>query len=201
MDVAEPAVLRGAEAVGARGRQLMTWLAGDAGRPLIGAEVGVFAGAMSAWLLRRLPGLTLWMVDSWLPTERQPKAYRDCGDWHARQSREQQERYYSAARQAVAFAGDRARIIRMGSIAASSEIEDNTLDFAFIDADHSYEGCAADIRVWLPKLKPGGLVCGHDYDHPLKTRFGVKRAVDEAVARQGWRLELGADMTWLVRLP
>ena len=31
-------------------------------------------------------------------------------------------------------------------------------DFVFIDADHTYEGCLADIRAYLPKVKIGGVI-------------------------------------------
>jgi predicted O-methyltransferase YrrM len=47
-------------------------------------------------------------------------------------------------------------------------------DLVFIDADHSYEECKADIEFWTPKVKPGGIVCGHDVTFP-----DVERAVRE----------------------
>ncbi|MFH1046613.1 MAG: class I SAM-dependent methyltransferase [Candidatus Omnitrophota bacterium] len=51
------------------------------------------------------------------------------------------------------------------------------IDFLWIDADHSYEGCRQDIEDWLPFVKKGGLVLFHDYrDAP-----GVRLAVDQAV--------------------
>jgi predicted O-methyltransferase YrrM len=74
------------------------------------------------------------------------------------------------------------------------------LDFVFIDADHSYEGCKADIEAWFPKVKPGGLLSGHDYDNPDFPEFGVKRAVDEFAARHGHSVELGDNLTWFIRL-
>jgi GR25 family glycosyltransferase involved in LPS biosynthesis len=40
---------------------------------------------------------------------------------------------------------------------------DNTLDFVFLDGDHSYEGITKDIQAWLPKLKPGGILAGDDF--------------------------------------
>lgn len=168
---------------------------------LRGVEIGVFKGQLSAILLHERPQLLLYMVDSWAPTEEQPKPYRDCGDFHAMLPAQKQERCYRETLTAVRFALDRAVIMRMDSMKAAAKIEDASLDFAFIDADHSYEGCMADIEAWLSKVKPGGYLCGHDYDHPLKPGFGVKRAVDEAVARHGWSLETGDDLTWFVRIP
>lgn len=40
---------------------------------------------------------------------------------------------------------------------------EKTFDVVFIDGDHSYEGCLADLRATLPLVKPGGKIIGHDY--------------------------------------
>lgn len=42
--------------------------------------------------------------------------------------------------------------------------EDESLDFCFIDASHDYESVKRDIIDWLPKIKNGGTLAGHDYD-------------------------------------
>jgi predicted O-methyltransferase YrrM len=60
--------------------------------------------------------------------------------------------------------------------AASLATRGVTADLIWIDADHDYEHCSADIRNYLPLLKPGGVMCGHD----VATFEGVTRAVDEA---------------------
>jgi predicted O-methyltransferase YrrM len=58
---------------------------------------------------------------------------------------------------------------------AANLFKDNSIDFVFIDADHSYESVTKDINSWLPKIKKGGIISGHDYF----TSPGVKSAVDE----------------------
>lgn len=60
---------------------------------------------------------------------------------------------------------------------AAEEYADQSLDFVFIDAIHLYENHHADILAWLPKIKPGGYIGGHDYvkDHSN----GIERAVRE----------------------
>lgn len=57
------------------------------------------------------------------------------------------------------------------------EFEDNSIDFAFIDANHTYEFVSRDIAAILPKMKKGGILAGHDFNlcHP-----GVMQAVNEA---------------------
>jgi len=67
-------------------------------------------------------------------------------------------------------------ILREPSVAAARQFENSSINLVFIDADHRYEAVLNDLRSWLPKVVPGGVIAGHDYDgaHP-----GVVRAVDE----------------------
>lgn len=37
------------------------------------------------------------------------------------------------------------------------------LDFVYLDADHSYTAVQNDIAAWLPLIRPGGIICGHDF--------------------------------------
>jgi cephalosporin hydroxylase len=69
--------------------------------------------------------------------------------------------------------------IRATSVEAAALYEDGSLDFVFIDADHSYESVKADIAAWAPKVRPGGYLAGHDFN-PATPNGGVERAVLEA---------------------
>jgi cephalosporin hydroxylase len=51
---------------------------------------------------------------------------------------------------------------KMTSIEASKLYQDESLDFVFIDANHSYDAVKEDILAWYPKIKNGGLLGGHD---------------------------------------
>jgi predicted O-methyltransferase YrrM len=73
-------------------------------------------------------------------------------------------------------------------------IPDHTLDFVFIDADHTYEGVCADIKAWWSKVKQGGALCGHDAAHPNFP--GVSKALDDIFTPDGW--ELFDDHVWRV---
>ena len=68
--------------------------------------------------------------------------------------------------------------IRTESVSASKMYADESLDAVFIDADHRYESVKADILAWMPKIKKGGILAGHDY---MLGHSGVIRAVDELV--------------------
>ncbi|MGA2025789.1 MAG: class I SAM-dependent methyltransferase [Syntrophobacteraceae bacterium] len=52
--------------------------------------------------------------------------------------------------------------IKSDSAAAAQGFDDRSLDMIFIDGDHSFEGCYADLAAWYPKLKSGGIFLGHD---------------------------------------
>jgi hypothetical protein len=55
------------------------------------------------------------------------------------------------------------KVHKMSSEEAVTLFKDGELDMVWIDADHSHEGCSKDIDMWLPKIRKGGLICGHDY--------------------------------------
>ena len=73
-------------------------------------------------------------------------------------------------------------LMRMDSTRASKLIAPESLDLVFIDAQHCYEGVKKDIENWLPKVKKGGIISGHDYNPNqlfLEGGNGVGRAVKE----------------------
>lgn len=69
--------------------------------------------------------------------------------------------------------------IKNTSLESSKLFEDDSLDFVFIDASHEYEDVKNDILAWLPKVKDGGILAGHDYYVNTDWFPGVKKAVNE----------------------
>lgn len=168
--------------------------------PVKGAEIGVFVGAMSRAMLKN-PGIELLMVDPW---EQGDGLYEDEGglsDFHAEMSQTDQDTAYAQAKWNTHFASGRGVILRKRSLDAARDVADGSLDFVFIDANHSYAACRADIEAWRPKLKSGGLLAGHDYEHPDFPEWGVKRAVDEYAAGLGLPVETDENFTWFIQLP
>jgi len=47
---------------------------------------------------------------------------------------------------------------------AAAKFQDNSIDFCFIDAAHDYAHVKQDVEAWLPKIKKGGIIAGHDYE-------------------------------------
>lgn len=60
------------------------------------------------------------------------------------------------------------------SLDALQFFKDGELDMVYIDGDHRYEGALADIKGWLPKLRKGGCMTGHDFSFPT-----VRQALSE----------------------
>lgn len=84
---------------------------------------------------------------------------------------------FAEVKRALTPVAPQVNLVGAKSAEGSKYFEDQSLDFVFLDADHSYEAVKADIAAWLPKLKPGGLLAGDDYCYPGIT--GVKQAVDD----------------------
>lgn len=76
--------------------------------------------------------------------------------------------------------------LRGRSTQLAAHFADESVDSVFVDADHSYAGCRADIEAWLPKLKPSGRMAGHD----AVPGEGVHRAVYEVAAAHGFGVTL-----------
>ena len=70
--------------------------------------------------------------------------------------------------------------VKMPSVEAAKLYDDNSLFFVFIDGSHLYESIKSDIIAWLPKVKSGGFIGGHDIDQPEEFN-GVRKAVDELI--------------------
>lgn len=123
-----------------------------------GAELGLRNGATFCHLLRTCPGLHLIGVDTWSP---------DIGY----QNVDEAER---RTREGAAPYIERAHIIKATTLEAATQVAPLSLDFVFIDADHSTEAVIADIAAWGPKVRKGGQMLGHDINWP-----SVKAAVDD----------------------
>jgi hypothetical protein len=65
------------------------------------------------------------------------------------------------------------------SVRAAELFADESVAFCFIDADHSYESVTADLRAWWPKVRPGGMLAGHDYRQPAPWVAGLTPAVHD----------------------
>lgn len=82
--------------------------------------------------------------------------------------------------------------VKMPGVEAAKLYEDHSIDFVYIDADHSYEAVLQDIDSWIKKVKKGGFLAGHDSYMP-----DVIRAVEH---RFGKDYKIYSDTSWVVKL-
>jgi len=80
----------------------------------------------------------------------------------------------------------------MQTVEAAAYVGTGELDFVFIDADHRYKSVLADIKAWMPKVRNGGYITGHDCEHPE-----VKRALIEIFGIDQY--QTAQDEIWFVK--
>lgn len=132
------------------------------------AEIGVFKGRFSKFLLERCKEISIICVDTWSGI--------GMSDWvidgfNGDKEYENLKNFFDNN-----YPG-RVTLIRKTSSEASLEIQEEYLDFIYIDASHDYESTLNDLNNWYPKLRKGGTISGHDYSNCRSKK--VKRAVDE----------------------
>ena len=94
-------------------------------------------------------------------------------------------------------------LLRKKGVDAATQFEDESIDFVYIDGDHSYDFVKNDIAAWYPKVKQGGILSGHDYTpgNPQKGHiYGVIQAVTEFVEQYDLQLQTTDEeyATWWV---
>ena len=143
----------------------------------MGAEVGAATGVTTVHLLDECPTLErLAIVDIWKPVAplSHPRGW----------GKDNMEDLFRDK-----FMDDpRIDIFKGLSWEMAEDVKDGILDFIFFDADHSYEGLKKELLAWIGKVKPGGLLCGHDINLE-----GVLQAVEELIP--GW-IDSKVDHVW-----
>ncbi len=104
----------------------------------------------------------------------------------------------------IAHAGleDVIDLVQMRTDIAAQHWAGGSIDYLYVDADHSYAGCKSDLELWWPHLRVGGLIAGDDYGDQ---RFGVTEAWDEFEKVYGQQFEhaetpgMPAQLVWGVK--
>ncbi len=120
-----------------------------------GAEIGVEQGKFSEVICRAIPGVKLFAVDSWA----RYRGYRD----HVDQVK--LDGFYRATEERLKPYD--AVLVRGYSMDVVKQFKPASLDFVYIDANHTLPYVIQDIWQWSQRVRPGGIVAGHDYnEHP-----------------------------------
>jgi hypothetical protein len=136
------------------------------------AEIGVWKGELSRMFYQVAD--TLLLVDPWQVESLKFPQY-SCLMNEPLKTQEELEQIYND----ILVDMPKAVVLRMKSLDAVSRVADASLDFVYVDAVHVYDYIHADILAWLPKVKPGGMIAGDDYN-----LTDVGRAVNELLGNQ-----------------
>lgn len=157
-----------------------------------GAEIGVSSGKFSKQLCLANPNLTLLCVDPYLAYDGYVERWGD----RLVEQMDLDVQYLTAQQRLCNLP---CTFLKAYSVDAAKAVPDESLDFVYIDANHSYLATKADLEAWIPKVKRGGLVAGHDYtDKPYHKSYGVVPAVHAIVEQYGihpWYV-LDANYLW-----
>lgn len=147
---------------------------------LIGAEIGVDRGEHAEALLKA-GVVNLFLVDLW---QQQKAGYFDIANKddavqasNMRETLARMNKWHWAVQFLVGRSEEMADLV-----------DDETLDFVYIDANHNLESVRKDLEKWVPKVRSGGWITGHDFldsENCCGSAFGVKTAVLECCERLG----------------
>lgn len=146
-------------------------------------EVGVWRGDYSSLIVGALDPNEFYGVDPYKIFD----DYKDQPDPREYANQQNLDQLYQRVEQRYTR-WPSASLMRTTGVDAASQFEDGSLDFVYIDGDHTYEFVSKDIAAWWPKVRDGGILSGHDYTpgNPQKGHvYGVIEAVDEFAAHEG----------------
>jgi predicted O-methyltransferase YrrM len=139
------------------------------------AEIGVKAGRNTVTILQLVPDSHVIAVDPW-------------AWWSLLQPGECERQFDRRCRNFE----DRITKHKMLGVESALLVPDGSLDCVFIDDDHKYDTTKANIEAWLPKLRKGGIMAGHD----IQSRFP---GVDKVVAEKFPAANIEPDHVWWVQ--
>lgn len=86
------------------------------------------------------------------------------------------------------------KTLKMTSDEGYDALKFNEWDFIYIDGLHTYEGVKNDIKNFLPLVKKGGVIGGHDYTNQIPHLVGVYEAVNEMFGQPD---KVFGDNSWI----
>lgn len=145
------------------------------------AEIGVLKGDFSAEILKREP-FDLYLVDPWLKQ-----------DYHDYNMLVRDQNGFNELHEHVKerfSSNPHVHVVKSFSHQAAREIN-RQFDFVYIDANHTFSSVLADLCLWTPKMKPGGVIGLHDVGR--STFIGVKQAIDRYIEMTGYEIIYETD--------
>jgi len=126
--------------------------------PVRVAEVGVMGGVHALQIWNTLSVTEMFLIDSWRLNYRPTSIDSMC----------KTARLFDCMSNVY--------MLRMDTFTAARNVA-GEFDFVYLDDNHEGYHLYREIDVWLPKIRVGGILAGHDFDRNLKGR--VKYGLDK----------------------
>jgi len=152
-------------------------------------EVGCKEGRTTRFILENCPDCHVIAVDPWCAMPEQG-AKRGGETYEAWDFQAIESQFWGL----VEPFKDRLTFHRKTSLEAADAVEDDSQDLIFIDAAHDYASVLEDIAAWRPKLRDGGILAGHDFQHKFPS---VMDAVADSFNLMV--VQVAPDSVWWVR--
>lgn len=142
-----------------------------------GAEIGVFRGKFSSNILKERKPEKLYLIDPWINFE--DPLYENT--WYSTGAGNDMDEIYAhvCKKFAPRIEKGQVEVLRGKSTDVADQIPDGSLDFVYIDGDHSYEGVKADLEIAFRKTKESAVIAIDDYYLGGWWKDGVVRASSE----------------------
>jgi len=178
---------------------------GDSNIARSGAEIGVWRGETSVYLMSRFQQLKYFGIDPYATFKNYKGSDDHSKDFNFIEEGFHHLKWYESEGEAdslyrrVLFEydkfGSRAELIRETSSDAVKSFEDESLDFVYIDGNHDYNFVKEDIDLWTPKVKRTGLIIGDDFNWKRSVE-DVARAV---VEKFGFNYSVMKNTWWITK--
>lgn len=178
----------------------------------VGAEIGVWKASTSRLFLKKQPA-KLYLVDPWSTGPYIAKAQEegfDLDGYYKRYAKfcggsedaDFQRMYEKVAQKVAGEFGDfdNVEIRRELSGTFFASLDDNYLDWVYVDGDHTFSGCYRDLVDSLRVVKEGGLIICDDYTFTTYGKSGVTEAVNKFVKENNLKIEQFGNNQAVIRL-
>ncbi len=143
----------------------------------VAVEIGVWQGEFSSTIIELVAPDKLVLIDPWAHIEDDSHSEAFVG----RTGKTKMDKIFDGVVKqfAAEIATGQVAMIRDFSVPALAQFADQSISFAYVDGDHSYEGVSADLAALFPKMKRGGIMAFDDYHRRGWWGDGVIRAINE----------------------
>ena len=165
----------------------------------VGAELGVFRGEFSVSIIRAVTPSELYLVDPW--DLAYGETYPDWGDYTERGTLPTARALAETASRMSSQDMTRVHIVKDYSQSWLPKMPDAYFDWIYLDSTHNYDDTVKELELCRRKVKPEGVICGHDFEtNPKGLHHAVFRAVTELTRKGEYELIwAGPHQQWAVR--